>query len=60
LSYRRMFLASDFFNPSRQQVLLYGCLQGCASRKTRNWPKIPSERLDNALFYRMIPGFLVA
>jgi len=24
LSYRRMFLASDFFNPSRQQVLLYG------------------------------------
>ena len=36
LSYRRMFLASDFFNPSRQQVLLYGCLQGCASRKTRN------------------------
>ena len=25
LSYRRMFLASDFFNPSRQQVLLYGC-----------------------------------
>ncbi len=36
LSYRRMFLASDFFNPSRQQVLLYGCPQGCASRKTRN------------------------
>ena len=25
LSYRRMFLALDFFNPSRQQVLLYGC-----------------------------------
>ena len=24
LSYRRMFLALDFFNPSRQQVLLYG------------------------------------
>ncbi len=36
LSYRRMFLASDFFNPSRQQVLLYGCPQRCASRKTRN------------------------
>ena len=36
LSYRRMFLASDFFNPSRQQVLLYGCPSGRASRKTRN------------------------
>lgn len=36
LSYRRMFLASDFFNPSRQQVLLYGCPRGGASRKTRN------------------------
>ena len=60
LSYRRMFLASDFFNPSRQQVLLYGCPRGCASRKSRNLPNFPSERLDNALFYRMIPGFLVA
>ena len=36
LSYRRMFLASDFFNPSRQQVLLYGCPSERASRKTRN------------------------
>ena len=60
LSYRRMFLASDFFNPSRQQVLLYGCPWGHASRKTRNLPKIPSERLDNTLFYRMISGFLVS
>ena len=60
LSYRRMFLASDFFKPSRQQVLLYGCPRGYASRKTRNLPKIPSERLDNALFCRMIPGFLVS
>ncbi len=60
LSYRRMFLASDFFNPSRQQVLLYGCPQGHASRKTRNLPKIPSERLDNALICRMISGFLVS
>lgn len=60
LSYRRMFLASDFFNPSRQQVLLYGCPRGHASRKTRNLPKIPSERLDNALLCRMISGFLVS
>ena len=60
LSYRRMFLASDFFNPSRQQVLLYGCPRGRASRKTRNLPKIPSERLDNALLCRMISGFLVS
>ena len=43
-----------------QQVLLYGCPQGHASRKTRNLPKIPSERLDNTLFYRMIPVFLVS
>lgn len=58
LSYRRMFLASDFFNPSRQQVLLYGCPRGCASRKTRNLPKIPSEEAGNTPFYRGIPGFL--
>ena len=58
LSYRRMFLASDFFNPSRQQVLLYGCPRGCASRKTRNLPKIPSEGVGNTPFYRVIPGFL--
>ncbi len=60
LSYRRMFLASDFFNPSRQQVLLYGCPRGHASRKTRNLPKIASERLSNTPFYRMIPVFLVS
>ncbi len=60
LSYRRMFLASDFFNPSRQQVLLYGCTQGHASRKTRNLPKIPSKRLSNTPFCRMIPGVLVS
>ena len=60
LSYRRMFLASDFFNTSRQQVLLYGCPRGHASRKTRNLPKIPSERLDNSLLCRMISGFLVS
>ena len=58
LSYRRMFLALDFFNPSRQQVLLYGCPRGCASRKTRNLPKIPSKRLSNTPFCRMIPGVL--
>ena len=58
LSYRRMFLASDFFNPSRQQVLLYGCPQGCASRKARNLPKIPSAGIENTPFCRMIPGFL--
>ena len=58
LSYRRMFLASDFFNPSRQQVLLYGCPRGCASRKTRNLPKFPSEEAKNTPFCRMIPGFL--
>lgn len=34
LSYRRMFLASDFFNPSRQQVILYGGFEEPASRKT--------------------------
>lgn len=58
LSYRRMFLASDFFNPSRQQVLLYGCPRGCASRKTRNLPKIPSGGVENTPFCRVIPGFL--
>ena len=58
LSYRRMFLASDFFNPSRQQVLLYGCPRGCASRKTRNLPKFPSEEAKNTPFCRGIPGFL--
>lgn len=58
LSYRRMFLASDFFNPSRQQVLLYGCPRGCASRKSRNLSKIPSLRVGNTPFYRGIPGFL--
>ena len=58
LSYRRMFLASDFFNPSRQQVLLYGCPWMCASRKTRNLPKIPSVGIESTPFYRMIPGFL--
>lgn len=58
LSYRRMFLASDFFNPSRQQVLLYGCPRGRASRKSRNLPKIPSSRVKNTPFYRGIPGFL--
>ena len=60
LSYRRMFLASDFFNPSRQQVLLYGCPRGRASRKTRNLPKISSERLSNTPFCRMIRGVLVS
>ena len=34
LSYRRMFLASDFFNPPRQQVILYEGFEGPASRKT--------------------------
>ena len=34
LSYRRMFLASNFFNPSRQQVILYGGFEEPASRKT--------------------------
>ena len=58
LSYRRMFLASDFFNPSRQQVLLYGCPRGCASRKTRNLPKIFSEGVENTPFCRIIPRFL--
>lgn len=58
LSYRRMFLASDFFNPSRQQVLLYGCPRGCASRKSRNLPKFPSEGVENTPFCRMIPRFL--
>lgn len=58
LSYRRMFLASDFFNPSRQQVLLYGCPRGRASRKTRNLPKFPSEEAENTPFCRGIPGFL--
>ena len=58
LSYRRMFLVSDFFNPSRQQVLLYGCPRGCASRKSRNLPKFPSEGVENTPFCRMIPGFL--
>ena len=58
LSYRRMFLASDFFNPSRQQVLLYGCPRGHASRKSRNLPKIPSEGVENTPFCRVIPGFL--
>jgi hypothetical protein len=53
-----MFLASDFFNPSRQQVLLYGCPWMCASRKTRNLPKIPSAGIESTPFYRMIPGFL--
>ena len=58
LSYRRMFLASDFFNPSRQQVLLYGCPRGRASRKSRNLPKFPSEGVENTPFCRMIPRFL--
>ena len=58
LSYRRMFLASDFFNPSRQQVLLYGCPWMCASQKTRNLPKIPSVGIESTPFCRMIPGFL--
>ena len=60
LSYRRMFLASDFFNPSRQQVLLYGCPWMYASRKTRNLPKIPSVGIESTPFYRMIPGFFVS
>jgi hypothetical protein len=29
-----MFLASDFFNPSRQQVILYEDFEEPASRKT--------------------------
>ena len=58
LSYRRMFLASDFFNPSRQQVLLYGCPRGCASRKSRNLPKISSLHPENTPFCRVISGFL--
>ena len=58
LSYRRMFLASDFFNPSRQQVLLYGCPRGCASRKSRNLPNFSSVRVENTPFYPGIPGFL--
>ena len=58
LSYRRMFLASDFFNPSRQQVLLYGCPRGCASRKSRNLPKFPSVGIESTPFCRVIPGFL--
>ena len=43
LSYRRMFLASDFFNPSRQQVLLYGCPRGRASRKLEICLKSPPK-----------------
>lgn len=58
LSYRRMFLASDLFNPSRQQVLLYGCPRGCASRKTRNLPNFSSVRVENTPFCRIIPRFL--
>ena len=58
LSYRRMFLASDFFNPSRQQVLLYGCPRGHASRKSRNLPKFPSVGIESTPFCRVIPGFL--
>lgn len=59
LSYRRMFLASDFFNPSRQQVILYGGYEGPASRKTQKGPIFGSPECCNASFYREIPGFLV-
>ena len=58
LSYRRMFLASDFFNPSRQQVILYGGYEGPASRKTQKGPIFGSPECCNASFYREIPGFL--
>ena len=59
LSYRRMFLASDFFNPSRQQVILYGGYEGPASRKTQKGPIFGSPECCNASFYREIPGFFV-
>ena len=59
LSYRRMFLASDFFNPSRQQVILYGGYEGPASRKTQKGSIFGSPECCNASFYREIPGFLV-
>ena len=59
LSYRRMFLASDFFNPSRQQVILYGGYEEPASRKTQKGPIFGSPECCNASFYREIPGFLV-
>ena len=54
-----MFLASDFFNPSRQQVILYGGYGGPASRKTqKGLDFLLSESLGTP-FYREIPGFLV-
>ena len=59
LSYRRMFLAPDFFNPSRQQVILYGGYGEPASRKTQKGPIFGSPECCNASFYREIPGFLV-
>lgn len=59
LSYRRMFLASDFFNPSRQQVILYGGYEGPASRKTQKGPILGPLECCNTSFYREIPGFLV-
>ena len=59
LSYRRMFLASDFFNPSRQQVILYGGYEEPASRKTqKGLDFLLSESLGTP-FCREIPGFLV-
>ena len=59
LSYRRMFLASNLFNPSRQQVILYGGYEGPASRKTQKGPIFGSPECCNTSFYREIPGFLV-
>lgn len=60
LSYRRMFLASDFFNPSRQQVILYGGYEEPASRKTqKGLDFLLSESLGTP-FCREIPGFLVS
>ena len=54
-----MFLASDFFNPSRQQVILYGGCEEPASRKTqKGLDFLLSESLGTP-FYREIPGFLV-
>ena len=59
LSYRRMFRGLNFFNPSRQQVILYGGYGEPASRKTQKGPIFGSPECCNASFYREIPGFLV-
>ena len=59
LSYRRMFLASDFFNPSRQQVILYGGYEEPASRKTQKGLDFLLPESLGAPFCREIPGFLV-